>query len=167
MGASRIVYQNWIVELGRDPNEDLTKSDGSHSDEKRQMAVREAVIKALECLSEEERSFVERFHFMGQSYREISEETGKDIYRLDALHKRALRRLRVKLEPLVRRLYGITAGQRDSCPICESEYRNEIDRLISSKEESDTWSEIIRSVKSRYNIRISTPQILIGHEKYH
>jgi len=163
MPSNRIVYRDWIVELGRDPALPLpTEGANDH-----QAAVEEAVEKALEALSEDEREFIQRFYNMGQTYREISESTGRAIHRLEALHRRAAKRLRKELAPLVRQLYGVEGEPAPECLICSSGYRKEIDELIAAKKKSETWRSVIREIRKRYNLKITTPQILIGHEKYH
>lgn len=163
MSSNRIVYRDWIVELGRDPALPPATEDQKH----RQLLVENAVEQALKRLSEDEREFIQRFHYMGQTYREISESTGRALHRLEALHRRAVRRLRKELAPLVKELYGVDGAKPAECVICRSEFRAEIDRLIAARDTARTWRPVIRQIRDRYGLKISTPQILIGHEKYH
>ena len=167
MGSRRIVFQNWIVDLGRDPAEPWCPSSGSQDDLERSKEIRKAVVEALNCLSSEERQVVENHHFDGLTFREISEESGRAMHSLVALHRRALRRLRRKLEPFAKRLYGVSYEQDISCPICDSEFCAEIDEFIAAKDVRETWAGIMRILRQKYNIKIRTPQTLIGHEKYH
>ncbi len=163
MPSSRIVYQDWIVELGRDPA--LPPSDEGESE--RGKIVEEAVETALKALSDNEREFIQRFHYMGQTYRQISESTGRTVHRLEALHRRATKRLRKELAPLVLDFYGVTGDSAPQCIICRSDHRREIDRLIADRKKTATWRPVIREIRKRYGLRITTPQTLIGHEKYH
>lgn len=192
MSSNRIVYQNWIVELGRDPDRppdipgpDLDRSDfisldelpemsaardksnPAGSDFERVAAIREAVGCALEQLSDDEREFVERFYYIGQSYQRISQKSGRAIYKLEAIHKRAIKKLRKLLAPTVATMFGLTAGDNPRCVVCNSEYRGEIDRLIASREPRATWRPVIQTIKKKYGLIITTPQTLIGHRKYH
>lgn len=202
MGRNRIVYRNWIVELGTDPaemrnikyrnyqpEEGLTVEDGSINevseeamsypdDEgcqealRRQIYIREQVSAALRRLSEDEKEFIERFYYIGQSYRQISEKSGRAVYKLEALHKRAIKKLKKELSPLVAELYDVTfipAAEINfkTCPLCRSPHRAEIDRLIHSRDPKGTWQPVIRTLEEKYGLRIKTPQVLIGHEKYH
>ena len=181
MSAERITYQNWIADLGRDPSKplDLEGQFGSISpgtggsetlnspEPVRRCQIREAMASALSKLSDNERELIEQFHYMGRSYREIAGRSGRSIHRLEALHQRALKKLRMVLAPLVKQLYGLRVSTDPDCPICTSPHRATIDSLIRERSRSDTWRPTIRLLKSRFGIIITTPQTLIGHEKYH
>lgn len=163
MPSNRIVYQDWIVELGRDPGRVLAAEDG----EGNRAIIEAAVESAIRKLTEDEREFIQRFYYMGQTYREISESSGRALYRLEALHRRAVRRLRKELAPLVAELYGLENKKRPDCVICRSEHCEKINRLISARKESETWRPVIRRIRERFGLKITTPQTLIGHQKYH
>ncbi|MCK4632892.1 MAG: sigma-70 family RNA polymerase sigma factor [candidate division Zixibacteria bacterium] len=179
MSKSRISYQNWIVDIGYDP---LVANDPQagikpHAcliskrvlppDAAKVELVRQVVESALESLSSDEREFVVRFHYMGQSYRRISEESGRAIYKLAALHNRALRKLKAGLAPFVRQHYAIKDESDMDCMLCRSPYREEIDRIIDSRDPESTWRPVIRQLRERFDIRIGSPQLLIGHARYH
>lgn len=193
MPRNRIVYQNWIVDLGYDPSlrnrteiwhegdtelisldtpdaELIDTETVSHTDN---MAIRiqQQVSRSLLCLTDEEREFITQFYFMGRTYKTISEKTGRAIYKLEALHKRALRKLKKELLPFVSKHWHITItknqSNRNSCPICRSSYRNEIDQLIANRDKTKTWRPVLQILREQYGIIIRSPQILIGHEKYH
>jgi len=181
MSPERITYQNWIADLGRDPSQPLNLEETSRPipvgagdfealndpEPERRRRIREAVALALSKLSDNERELIEQFHYMGRSYREIAERSGRTIHRLEALHQRALKKLRTALAPLVKQLYGLGVSTDPDCPICTSPHRATIDRLIQERNRSDTWRPMICMLKSRFGIPITTPQTLIGHEKYH
>ena len=176
MSGSRLVYQNWIVELGGCPDQVRAEagkagqvvSPGQLAREKeRQEMIRGEVADALSTLTDDEKEFIERFYYCGQTYGEISERSGRAIHKLEAIHKRALRKLKKRLQPLVARLYGSEPAHKENCVICDSPFRPQIDRLISSRRQSETWKNVIRIIRSEYGIRIGTPQTLIGHKKYH
>jgi len=202
MGRSRIVYRNWIVELGTDPaeminiknrnyrtQEELSVEGGIINEDseeavlypddkeclealRRQVYIREQVSAALRRLSEDEKEFIERFYYIGQSYRQISEKSGRAVYKLEALHKRAIKKLKKELSPLMAELYDVAFKHAaeinfKTCPLCQSPHRAEIDRLIRSRDPKGTWQFVIRILKEKYGLRIKTPQVLIGHEKYH
>jgi hypothetical protein len=202
MGTNRLVFQNWIVELGIDPENKEDLKDGLYGKDevvsfedlkdcvasngagilgdeneilrraRRQAYIGEQVALALRELTDDEREFVERFYYCGQSYREISEKSGRAVYKLEAVHKRAVRKLRRELTPLVKKLFKMNFEPDDSmsratCPICSSSHRNEIDKLIADRDRRGTWGPVIKSLKEKFGLRIKTPQVLIGHEKYH
>ena len=163
---TRITYQNWIVELGRDP-------DGGPSgwfagpESPLSKEIRDRVGAALERLPESDREFISRFYFMGQSYRQLSEATGRPVFRLESIHKRAIRRLKRLLGTFVHERFGLETEYMRICPICRSVERDRIDRLIAAKQPKATWRSVIRRLRTDFGIDLSTPQILIGHARYH
>ncbi len=167
MPSSRIVYQNWIADLGRDPSASISSEPGHEPESDRLEYLRQGVRSALSGLSEDERELIELIHFMGRSCAEIAALTGRTEHRLEAMHGRALRKLRRKLAPMVRELFGIDPPSATDCPVCRSTRRQEIDRLIRERDPRSTWRPVMKQIEAETGIRISTPQILIGHEKYH
>ena len=189
MSSDRILYQNWIVELGHDPGsmsddttqipadrlfesiEEFTNILVAHEEFPTGDSCRERIImvvrEAMDQLDESEKEFVFLFHFMGRSYREIAEDSGRSIGRLESLHRRALKRLKSLLAGFVSREFGLKREKVNSCPICNSPHREEIELLISAKKKRDTWRETIRLIRENYNLKIKTPQTLIGHFKFH
>jgi hypothetical protein len=192
MSGNRVVYQNWIVEIGFDPAQ--TRAIGNWDDpllesisldepsacaisdeesrrviEEREKAseIRSRVREALERLSVQEREFIAQFYFMGRSYREISEQSGRPIYKLEALHKRAVKKLKKELGGFVRERFGVETGSDADCLICRSPHVAEINRLISRRDKTTTWKPIIKTLRNKYGLKVSSPQMLIGHEKYH
>ena len=178
MPSSRIVYQNWIADLGRDPSVSVSPGSAGFVESgtaetvngpeiDRLEYLQRAVRSALAGLSEDERELIEQIHFMGRSCAEIAALTGRTEHRLEALHGRALRKLRRKLAPLVRELFGIDTLAATDCPICLSLHRQVIDRMIRERDPRLTWRPVMKQIEAETGIRISTPQTLIGHEKYH
>jgi len=192
MSGNRVVYQNWIVEMGFDPAqirdtrswddpllESISLDEPSAcaiSDEESQRVIEERekaseirsrVRKALEQLSVQEREFIAQFYFMGRSYREISEQSGRPIYKLEALHKRAVKKLKRELGGFVRERFGVETEPDTDCLICRSSHVAEINRLISRRDKTATWKPIIKTLRDKYGLKVSSPQMLIGHEKYH
>ena len=179
--ARRLILQEWILQLGRDParQPDLHfPEDGRESGETaRSRAVRAAVRQALEKLTDREREFIEFYHFQGLSYAEISARTGRSIHSLESLYRRAIRRLRKELTPFVRAAFGPEAvpgpvgsargDRRRTCPICRSTFRRDIDKLIARRDRTATWRPVMQAIRERFGIAIRSPQTLIGHEKYH
>jgi hypothetical protein len=129
--------------------------------------VERAVRDALERLSGTEREFVERFYLQGQSYPEIAESLNKGIGKVEGLHEIAIKKLRKYLAEFVKEEYDIEIKPAPKCILCASPSCNEINRLISSKRDGDTWQKTIRILKNKYQIIIKSPQSLIGHKKYH
>lgn len=166
MAKGKIIYQNWIVDIGIDPGQvgkiqiqsDLIKPDEQ---------VISAVRKALEKLNPEEQDFIETYYFQGKSYREIAELQNRRLSRIEGLHRRSLAKLKKYLVRFVKERFDIDAEIGRDCIICLSPHKEEIDRLIKTKKKRETWKKIIKILKNKYQIKITTPQILIGHQKYH
>ncbi|MBD3257058.1 hypothetical protein GF377_01400 [candidate division GN15 bacterium] len=161
--SRRVVFEDWLVEGSPDQPPPWVSSP----DEPRQRRVRDEVASALGKLEEDERELVERFHFMGQTYREMACLSGREVFRVVAVHKRALRKLRALLAPLVAELYGIPPDPMPDCPICRSVYRPEIDQFIAARRPTETWRRVLRLVRGRYGLPAVTVGSLIGHERYH
>ena len=154
MERQRLIYQNWLAGLGFAPETE------------RIQLIQAGVRRAMEKLTSDEREIVERMHYMGQTYRELSEKSGRAIHRLEALHSRAIRRLRKELRPLMKELYGIELP-RPRCVICRSPMRREIDRILDEHDSRRSWRTVMRRVRDECGLRLRTPQTLIGHKKYH
>ncbi|MEW6052054.1 MAG: sigma factor-like helix-turn-helix DNA-binding protein [Candidatus Zixiibacteriota bacterium] len=176
----RIVYQNWRVETASHApqapevlsleilSERLAFTGTADSESARTARITLAVRQALTTLTEDESEFIYKFHFEGITYREMSELTGRPVHKLEALHHRAIRKLRTKLARFVEDEFGLRRVETGrSCLICSSGRRKEIDELIESRGPCDTWKPVIRAIRDRFGLRIKTPQQLIGHEKYH
>jgi len=164
MSNSRIVCQNWIVDLGRDP---LKQGTQNPAFEKPDEQIKEAVSLAIKKLNANEQEFIIQFYYMGKSYQEISNHTGRVIYKLEALHKRALKKLEARLQGFVNNRFEIKNRIKSDCLICNSEYANEIDNIIARRNPRDTWRPILKVLNEKYGIKIRSPQTLIGHKKYH
>lgn len=157
----RVTYQNWIVELGRDP------AWRSGDSTEQAIEINRMVGEAIRQLPDEEREFIVRFYYLGESYRRLSEATGRSVYRFEGIHRRAVRRLRNLLGPFVQDRFGLTIRRWESCPLCQSDSVEAIDRLLVAKTEPTTWRPIIRRLRDEFGITITTPQILITHARYH
>lgn len=156
---TRITFQDWIVELDRDRSAFFPPADPA-------LDIDRAVETALARLPDEEREFVVRFYFMGESYRRLAEATGRPVCRFEAIHRRAFRRLRGLLGPFVLERFGLKEGE-STCPLCLSTERRAIDRLLAGKTERLTWRPIIRQLQNHFGIRVTTPQMLISHVQFH
>lgn len=167
MTSSRVIYQNWIAEQGFDPNGIEKFFETVTGDFENSSEVDSAVRRALEKLEEEEMEFVIRFYFMGQAYGEISEKSGRAVHKLEALHKRAIRKLRNALKAFVNKRYGIKQKKNNCCPVCVSPHRQAIDEVITNNDKSSTWRPVINEIYEQFGLKIKSPQTLIGHMKYH
>lgn len=172
MSPVRVTYQDWIVTLGRDPALRRyagpgTMSTGGAFESDRAAEIAEAVGRALESLTEQERLLIIRFYFMGESYEKLSCLSGRAIHKLAAVHHRAVKKLRARLATFVEKRFDVRPTGRPDCIICRSPFRAEIDTLIDQRDRGRSWRTVIKALKKRYSIIIKTPQILIGHEKYH
>ena len=166
MAKGKIIYQNWIVDIGIDPGQAgkiQIQSDLIKPDEQ----VISAVRKALEKLESHEQDFIENYYFQGKTYREIAELQNRRISRIEGLHRRSLAKLKKHLARFVKERFDIDSEIGRDCIICSSPDKEEIDKLILAKKDRETWKKIIGILRNKYQIEITTPQILIGHQKYH
>nr|MBN2278393.1 hypothetical protein [candidate division Zixibacteria bacterium] len=166
MSGKRLVYCDWIVKIGVDPRHRYSLPYLNNNIQPNERVVR-AVREALEHLSPLEREFIERYYFKGESYRKIALALNRRFGRMESLHRRTVGRLRKLLARFVKTEFDLENKIKAECPLCISPYRVEIDALIESKTKEETWKNIIRILKEKYGIIIQTPQILIGHHKYH
>jgi hypothetical protein len=188
VGRERVIYRDWIVEIGREPSEIARDASqlanvGGHLGREyagldglrvstgieaaRVNRIKEAVNKALESLGEEEREFVVRFYYMGQSYSKLAELSGRPVHKLETLHRQIVRRLRNELAPLISDDCSHRREGARRCPICSSARHRDIDELIRVRNPKETWRGIMRRLKREFKIDIKSPNTLAVHEKYH
>ena len=187
MNKKRIIYQNWITDIGHDPSKDFNNESLDNLNfielirlntgslfnkkliekQKKIEKLKKAVKKAMDKLPVNEREFIVLFYYMGKTYREISEKSNKGIYRLEAIHKRALKKLKKELAGFVAQEYGLKTELNNKCIICQSDFCNQINEIISKRDKRKTWKPVLEKIESEFSLKIKSPQILIGHEKYH
>lgn len=187
MAKNKITYQNWIVEIGYDPQLKSETIDNKYSEISLEQLIESgfnpdsesanqssnkdviisAVRNAIAKLTPDEQEFIYHFYYMGERYNSLSEKSNKEIYKLNALHKRIVKKLKISLHKFVKQQFGIDANIKSDCPICNSVFLTEINDLIKSRNKRTTWANVIRKIENEYKMKITTPQILIGHEKYH
>ena len=168
---NKILYHNWIVDLGYNPGEINNNTDlrfPGTSEEIQDSEVREEVNKALNQLSGEEKELIVRYHFMGESFQQIAQRTGRAPHKLTARHGKILLKLKDMLAEYVERKYKIVSQNSfPGCPICESDKKEELDDLIAKRNKKKSWRPIMAVLKNKYGLTIRYPQILKSHEKYH
>jgi RNA polymerase sigma factor (sigma-70 family) len=168
----RIRYLGWLTELcGRLDQEIeqriLGSSVDSEEDRKRQESINREVRKAVQKLRPLERQFVELFYFDFRSYQQIAGIMKKKIYKLERLHQRALGKLRIVLSYFVKEQFKLEPLQKTDCVICNSPFRKELDELIRSKKDEETYARLIKTFRQKYGINVKTPQTIIGHRRKH
>jgi ABC-type metal ion transport system substrate-binding protein len=166
MPNARVIFQNWIVDIGYDPGRKALILDTDNviiPNERVTVAVRSALKK----MSEVESEFIERYYFQGESYLKIGQALRWMPYRVEALHRRAVQKFRKHLAAFVKREFGVEIEINYECPLCKSSSKEKINKMIKDKKPEETWKKIIKTLKEKYKITIKTPQILIGHQKYH
>ena len=171
----KVKYQNWVYEV-------LNEKEGCPADvyAERQVdpEIELKVKQALDKLSEQERIFIEEFYFQGKSYKEISSDLKLNSKQLEYLHRRAVFKLRNLLSDFVEKKFKIKVAEdsldvkvkgRKSpsvCVICQNPKQKEIEKVINSKREYQTWGVILRKIKTKFDLKVRAPQILIGHMKH-
>jgi len=165
MAKERLVYQDWIVALGHDPCLNWQEAAGVGTSYN--AAAIRAVTQALGNLNEDEAAFIRLFYFQGMRYDDMSRLTGRATHKLTRLHKRAMRKLRLHLQKILDLPGAPSAPPLPACPICSHPRRDEINLLIKSKSDQETWKKIIRSLRQEYDLLVLKPQSLISHSRYH
>ncbi len=173
MTERRLRYLDWLVDIGRepapsDPEADCPAVFGDHgADSPRLAALRSAVQDGLAQLDDNDRELVVQSVILGRSLVELAAAMNRDVHRVEAQQRRALRRLKSLLAPIVRRDFGLETEPDSSCPICQSPRRQEIDAIIAARDRRRPWTPILRTLRVDFALSISTPQVVIGHERYH
>jgi len=166
MASGRLTFQNWIVEIGYDPREKKLLCQSESPTVPNEKIIR-MVRHALAKLYPKEREFIRRYYFLGESYQQIAETMGIRISRMDGINCRIRNKLKKLLASFVKNEFDLDVDTGPDCPICISPLKDEINRLLESKTAKETWRPVIQKLKEDYGIIIKTPQILIGHQKYH
>ncbi len=189
MRRNRLLYCNWLAENRRSDKERLVETEpepfidfeslesfdpdeldslilrrqGDERAERIGVAVQAAVLQ----LTEDEREFLARFYHMGETYRQMSEKSGRSIHSLESLHRRAKRKLRKYLASFASGEFGVITRTGEACVICCSGHREEIDNLIADHLPQNTWRNELRIIKTEFGLTGVTPQTIIGHRNYH
>ncbi len=179
MARHRIIYENGIVESTPDPHTAPEPKVGyggrtqiTHywcltPGRKLDRLIGE-VRRAVSELPANEQEFIYQHYYRGKPLRAIARQTGRAVHKLEVLHRRALRILRVRLQPIVREYWDTGESEPDTdCPICNSYFLPEIDSLINNRDPTETWRHTLRVLHKEYGLRVSTPQVLIAHVRYH
>ncbi|MGB7060784.1 MAG: hypothetical protein WBF13_00340 [Candidatus Zixiibacteriota bacterium] len=169
---TRIRYVNRVTELFGHLDQEIEQRILESSTPNQERSEREELIDrqvraAVEKLLPTEKQFVELFYFQVRSYQEIAGIMKKKTHKLERLHERALGKLRILLTDFVKEQFELEIPQETACVICSSPFRGELDELIKSKKEEETYSRLIRIFKQKYGIDVKTPQVIIGHKKKH
>ncbi len=169
---TRIRYVNRITKLFGHLDQEIEQRILGSSTPDQERSEREELIDrqvraAVERLLPTEKQFVELFYFQVRTYQEIAGIMKKKTWKLERLHERALGKLRILLTDFVKEQFEFEIPQETACVICSSPFREELDELIRSKKEEETYSRLIRIFKQKYGIDVKTPQVIIGHKKKH
>src|SRR4030067_304972 len=128
--------------------------------------------------SEKEKIFIEEFYYQGRSYKEISAILKINLKQSEYLHRRATFKLRNLLAGFVERKFKIKVDRVSpeksvkhrksvfACIICQNPKQKEIEKVISSKKDFQTWGVVLKKLKNEFKLHIKAPQILIGHMKH-
>lgn len=157
---SKILYLDWIY--GSQSDNAFALSGRSPLQEE----IIEKVRMAMESLSAEEREFVQLYWYEGKRLEEIGELLCRQPSKLDALNRTIMRKLRNRLARYVAGRFRLS-GVSDNCEVCSHPRKSEIDRLLLEKRPEETFRRTIATLRSDFNMTLSTPQILVGHMRYH
>ncbi len=170
----KIKYQNWVYEILTETDSPEEKISPVRADSELGQQVKQALTK----LSEKEKIFIEEFYYQGRSYKEISRILKINPRQAEYLHRRATFKLKNLLADFVARRFKIKVDKvtlKKSvtdlksgmvCVICQNPKQKEIEKIIGSKKEHQTWRVILKKLKQKFNLEIKAPQVLIGHMKH-
>lgn len=179
----KIKYQNWIYEILSESTEGRTSGGNQPSlqpfptgegDLEIEKEVRYAVAKLLE----KEKIFIEQYYFEGKSYREIGQILKLNLKQVEYLHHKAVFKLKNLLAEFVARRFKMRIEKpipeklahpnriAKGCVICQNPQQKEIEKVIESKKDYQTWGVILKKLKQKFDLKIKAPQILMGHMKH-
>jgi hypothetical protein len=78
-----------------------------------------------------------------------------------------MKKLEKHLAAFVKKRFGIANEVKRPCIICQSPRLAEINKLIEQRDKAATWKPVMKRLLEEFGIEIKSPQMLIGHEKYH
>ncbi len=168
----KIKYRNWIYEIMNET------SPGPSPTGEGDWEIKQVVRKALAKLSKEEKILIEQFYFEGKSHKEIGQILNLNSKQVEYLKQKAVFKLRNLLADFVARKYKIQVSQfgqsnmirnrqkPTGCVICQNPKQKEIEVLIASKRDHQTWRVILKKLRQKFNLEIKSPQILVGHMKH-
>jgi len=158
--AGKLVFLDWIYDVS------ATNVFRDNGDKELEREIREEVRRAIAALPEVDREFIQLYWFEGQSIAEIAKRFNKHPHNIEGYSQRILRKLRRLLADFVASRFGVETV-REPCLICCHPHRLEIEEILRGKRPEETFKRIYRELAKRFGLRITTPQILIGHMKYH
>lgn len=134
----------------------------------RQERIITRVREELEKLNENERELIEKYWYEGNTMSEIARGQGRPTYKVESFYKQVMRKLKNNLCKFVEMEFKIeTEPEKYVCPICSHPRLKEIDGLLATRRPDQTLGKYIKILKHDYGIVISTPQVILGHLKYH
>jgi hypothetical protein len=122
---------------------------------------------AIRRLSASEQHFVRLYWFEAWSDKELSERLGSGPKRLRSVKRQILIKLRWMLQGWAAQRFRIAQPRGPDCVICGHPLRSEIDSMLSSKKPEESLGSVLRKLREDFGLSISTPQIVLGHMKYH
>jgi hypothetical protein len=134
---------------------------------RRQEILRNEVRGAVAKLDRQQREFIERFYFMGETYEQIERRTGKERHRLETVHRQALERLRFLLTDFVEGFYGIRVEREGGCPICDHPRKAEIEEVLREKRAEESWRPTLEILREKFNLEVSSVWVLVAHLRKH
>ncbi len=159
--SSRIVYLDWVYETAREQAFDQSEPSALEKE------IVDKVGRAISRLTEREQEFARLYWNEGRSVDEMVVAFNKSPHNIESMNRRILRKLRNDLADFVKERFGIDVESGRKCPICSHARRADIERILRAKTERETFRPVYRKLRDGFGLEIRTPQILIGHMKYH
>lgn len=151
--------------LGHDPG--MSWQEAASRGQPYNQDIIKAVNRALEELEPEEAALIRLFYMQGVTYPEISALTGRTVHRLEAQNEAAVKKLKALLHEYLGGRFNIPSQTDPCCPICAHPRREEVNRLLRSKSDGETWKRIYQVLREDFNLRVYPVRRIIAHMKYH
>ncbi len=162
LGKGIVRYKEWMDAL-IDSRVENVEIDAELDKKALDKTVREALAALGEC----EREIAERRFLMGQSLEVIRGDLDLSQHEVERRLREVIIKLRRLLGPFVRERFNINPKSERHCPLCEFGDTTLIEEIIATKKKKETWRRIMAELEKEVGVRVSSPQVLIGHVKYH
>lgn len=153
-------YAEWMDWLRR-------CADDTSENSERQDELARTVRSALGRLNGYEREALEHYHFMGRQVGDVAECMNLSPRVAERILRSGTLKLRRILGPFVRERFGISGSSAERCPICLCGDRRWAEEIVSSRRSEETWRRVIGLLRREFGMKITSPQTLVGHLKYH
>lgn len=140
----------------------LAVSDNGDLDE-----IKEAVRNAVKRLSQSQQTIITMYYFEDAPFEQIASETGLTPKQIRKSLRAAKTTLKFSLKKVAAERWPAVGQVSPACPICLNKNRDEIDRMIREKPDSQSWRMFNNGLFEKFGLKINPPILMRYHIKYH